>query len=256
MTSQQSTILSLHKHPSSTTPNSTAIQPLPVAPSAFHLAPIPITMITSNRILAEGLLLVLQQYLQIDLVGSYQHNVQDSAASCNPEGHIVLLDTGIGQASALIWLHYWRSIPAPPDVLVLDVPDDIERILQYIEAGAFGYTLEGASGSDVAAAIRHAAQGITHCSPAVTAQLFRRLEQLRLHTVQPVATTTVLTARELDILRCIAGGMGNKEIASVLVISLATVKHHVHNILYKLNVTHRWEALQLAKDNGWMLSHK
>jgi len=122
--------------------------------------------------------------------------------------------------------------------------------LSCIEAGAHGYALQGASSAEVIQVIEQVHRGVAHCSPEVTAKLFARLTQLK--TVQQSIEKPALTCRELEVLHYIAKDYSDRGIASALVIEVRTVKHHVHNILRKLNVKHRRDAAQLAINNGWL----
>ncbi len=116
-------------------------------------------------------------------------------------------------------------------------------ILEIIEAGANGYTVQGISAQELALTILNLKRGLVQCEPDVAARLFERLTYL--HTIQSVSGNH-LTPREFEILSWIAKGYSNKQIASTLVIELRTVKHHVHNILDKLNVSRRFEAVNIA----------
>jgi DNA-binding NarL/FixJ family response regulator len=121
-----------------------------------------------------------------------------------------------------------------------------------IEAGAGGYTCYGASAAEVAAAIRSIRQGTAVCTPDVTARVFARLEALGSVSAQPLTFKAPLTARELEILGYIAQDYSNQAIAELLVIEVCTVKHHIHNILEKLQLRHRHEAARYASDRGWL----
>jgi two-component system nitrate/nitrite response regulator NarL len=165
---------------------------------------------------------------------------------------VVLLDGGIGVEAALRWTRYWRGLEPPAAVLVLELLDDAALILDCIEAGACGYTVRGASAGEVTEAILRVQRGAAACSPEVAARLFARLAALSAARTPTVPAGIPLTARELEVLRCIAADCSNQEIAERLVLQLSTVKHHVHNILEKLSLRHRWDAVRLASEQGWL----
>ncbi|MCA9908356.1 MAG: response regulator transcription factor, partial [Anaerolineae bacterium] len=135
-------------------------------------------------------------------------------------------------------------------VVMLELPNDPETIVDYIGAGAAGYTVQNASASDIATAIKNVYKGLAIYSPEVTSELVARLQNSAKHTHDNDAELP-LTPRECEVLRCVAGGMSNQDIADDLCIDVRTVKHHVHNILKKLDLKRRWDAARLALDLGW-----
>jgi DNA-binding NarL/FixJ family response regulator len=137
-------------------------------------------------------------------------------------------------------------------VLILGLLEE-EEILECVEAGAHGYVLKQESLEDLGRAIEGAMRGETLCSPRIAHTLFSRLAQLAQHPPggedgEPLA----LTARQLEILRLIAQGLSNKQIANRLMLSLHTVKNHVHSILECLNVPDRAQAVEYAYQKRWL----
>jgi len=210
----------------------------------------PITIVSHSRLLRDGLVTLLAPHLRVHLIGGYGGNAKPDAQMPSPHRHIVLIDSGIGQEFAALWIAWWRAHATPARVILLEVEDDTEVILAYIEMGISGYTLKEAPPIEVAQAIYLARQGLAQCSQEMTAHLFARLAALRTLPSPPLSLDKPLTGREMDVLRCIAQGMSNKEIASALVIEVYTVKHHVHNILEKMNLHHRYEAVRYATEIG------
>lgn len=212
-----------------------------------------LSIVSNSRLLREGLTAALSAHATVYLAGSYAAEPDAAGPLPNPSGHVVLLDgNSIGAEAALRWTRFWRGLAPPAAVLILELQDDAALIVDCIAAGAGGYTVRGASAGEVVEAILRVQQGTAACSPEVTARLFARLEALSA-TRTPMAPVGVpLTARELDVLRCIAADCSNQEIAEQLVLQLSTVKHHVHNILEKLNMRHRWDAVRLAVERGWL----
>jgi DNA-binding NarL/FixJ family response regulator len=208
------------------------------------------SIVSNSRLLSEGLPRLLSPHLQPDLIATYQGKFQVQAPLPNPKGHIVLLDIGIGRAEAVAWTRYWRGLMPPACVLVMELNNDTALILDCIEAGASGYTFQGASAGEVARAIIDLCNGVARCSPEITAELYARLAALR--TTVTELTVSPLTARESEVLHYIAAGYTNSEIADQLVIELRTVKQHVHHILGKLEVRSRGDAARLATEKGWL----
>ncbi len=236
------------------TMSNTASQPLASRPQTsinVHITPLAISIISNNRLLREGLLRLISEYMEVLLVGCYTVDPDSMTLLPNPVGHIVILDGSIGAEAGQSWLRYWRGLTPLPDTLVLELPNERKVIVDYIECGASGYALQGASTVEVVATIRQILGKTIYCSPEVTAELCARLASLKAAVV-PLPAKLPLTAREFEVLRLIADGLSNQDIADRLVIDVRTVKHHVHNILQKLALSHRWDAARLAIERGWL----
>jgi DNA-binding NarL/FixJ family response regulator len=158
--------------------------------------------------------------------------------------------SGIGENTTITHIQAWRSLQPSPYVVVLELKNHIDPILDCIEAGAHGYALQGASSVEVIQIVEQVYQGTAHCSPEVIAKLFERLAQPK--PVQQSQEKPLLTRRKLEVLHCIAKKYSDREIAIELVVEVRTVKHHVHNILRKFKVKHRWQAAQVALENRWL----
>jgi DNA-binding NarL/FixJ family response regulator len=115
------------------------------------------------------------------------------------------------------------------------------EVLRAIEAGAVGYLLKDVPHEELFRALRAVARGERYLAPVVTERLMARWQQ-------PARST--LTERELDVLRCVARGDGNKQIASTLGIAEPTVKAHLVHIFEKLSVDNRTAAARVAREHG------
>ncbi len=155
---------------------------------------------------------------------------------------VVIMDIGMPKINGI---EATRQIKVShPDiiVLVLTVYDDVEHILGILESGADGYLTKNILVEDIIKSIRSVVAGETVLSPQVFQQV---LKYALRHSTKPVRLDTgvKLTTRELEILRLIAKGISNKEIASELNISSRTVKSHMVDIFRKLDVSSRTEAV-------------
>ncbi|MBD3940269.1 response regulator transcription factor [Microbacterium sp. NEAU-LLC] len=130
----------------------------------------------------------------------------------------------------------------PPRVLILTTYESDDQILAAIEAGAAGYLLKAAPQAEIVAGIRSVAAGQSALSPQVAVRLVERMRR-----PEP---ETVLTARELDVLRLVATGHGNKQIAARLGIGESTVKTHLLKVFDKLGAADRTHAATLAMERG------
>ena len=131
----------------------------------------------------------------------------------------------------------------PPRVLILTTYESDDQILAAIEAGASGYLLKAAPQAEIVAGIRSVAAGQSALSPQVAVRLVERMRR-------PGPDAVVLTARELDVLRLVATGHSNKQIAVTLGIGESTVKTHLLKVFDKLGVTDRTRAVTLAMERG------
>jgi DNA-binding NarL/FixJ family response regulator len=137
-----------------------------------------------------------------------------------------------------------------PPVLVLTTFDDDEVLWGAIEAGAAGFVLKEASAEELIAATRAVAGGGSWLDPAVTARVLEVTRRTALPRRREASRAGALTDRELDVLRRMATGASNPEIAASLVVSEATVKTHVGSIFAKLGVRDRAGAIVFAYQHG------
>jgi two-component system NarL family response regulator len=128
----------------------------------------------------------------------------------------------------------------------LTVSEDEEDLFAAIRAGASGYLLKELSIEEVAGTVRAAARGQAVVSPTMAAKLLNEFNVLSRRVAEQRGDAPRLTERELEVLRLVAKGMSNKEIAAELVIAENTVKNHVRNILEKLELRTRTEAAMFA----------
>ncbi|MFD6158686.1 LuxR C-terminal-related transcriptional regulator [Nocardia sp. NPDC060256] len=133
-----------------------------------------------------------------------------------------------------------RALPEPPNVLVVTNYDTDADILGAIEAGACGYILKDTPPTELLAAVRSAAAGESVLSPAVASKLMTRVRR----------ADTTLSAREIEVLRLVADGRSNREIAKELFLSETTVKSHLVHIYAKLGVRSRTSAVARAREQG------
>lgn len=144
-----------------------------------------------------------------------------------------------------------KAISPRTQVIVLTSYHEDEHVLPAIRAGALSYLLKDAAAGEIATAIRKAALGEVTLSPAIAAQMMKAVTGER-KPAEPSGPESPLTTRELEVIRLIADGLSNTEIAERLFLSEKTVKSHVSNILAKLHVTDRTQAAVYAWREGLM----
>jgi DNA-binding NarL/FixJ family response regulator len=166
---------------------------------------------------------------------------------CQPD--IMLLDMRMPGCSGLTVLQTLSEQDQLPPTLILTTFDDDEIVLGGLQAGARGYLLKDVGLDDLLNAVRAVAAGQSLVSPGLSQRLLKGLEGLSTEFAaleQPEALTT----RETEILRLMAGGYSNKEIARALDVAEGTVKNHVSNILAKMGVRDRTRAVLKAFEAG------
>jgi DNA-binding NarL/FixJ family response regulator len=142
------------------------------------------------------------------------------------------------------------SIAPRTRVVVLTISDDDDDVMDAVMAGACGYLLKDSSIDRLIEGVRAAAGGDSLISPQIAAKLLQRLRAQTADEAAARAIQTELSERELDVLRLIASGKDNAEIARQLYISPKTVKNHISNILMKLQIENRIQAAVYAVRSG------
>lgn len=169
---------------------------------------------------------------------------------------VVLLDLRMPGRDGISTLEAMRERRLDVPTLVLTTFDDDELVLGALRAGARGYLLKDVTLDDLLGAVRTLAAGGRLVQPAVTERLLRALDGLPAHG-HPLeaAPPQPLTTRESEILRLLAGGYSNREIASALHLAPGTVKNHVSSVLWKLGVRDRTRAVLRALHLGLLSEH-
>jgi DNA-binding NarL/FixJ family response regulator len=162
--------------------------------------------------------------------------------------HIALVDMQLPESSAVPLIRELSQLAVPIKVLVLVAVDDHQSIVNCVAAGARGCVLEEASLEELRMAIDRVVAGETFCSPQLVSSMFQQLMELSRDSIATQRAEDVnLTPREREILQLMAERLTNQEIANELSLSLYTVKNHVHNILEKLQVDDRFDAIEHAR---------
>jgi DNA-binding NarL/FixJ family response regulator len=219
--------------------------------------PIRIFIVDDLRLLREGLVSLLAEQEDLTVIGAAASGSKalEKIKELRPE--VALIDIGMPGKDGLTVTQALRREAPEVKVLILGMLDLTEEIMACIEAGAAGYVLKDASLDSLVDTIRAVHHGESVCSPRMAASLFSRIAELASeHLPRLPQSSLKLTARELDIINEIAQGLSNKEIARRLFIETQTVKNHIHNILDKLQLHTRLEAVHYARERSLLKKHQ
>jgi two-component system NarL family response regulator len=228
-----------------------ALQPqpltrLPVVDVGGEESPlVRVLVVDDHALFRYGLLQVLQTAPDIEVVGE----ARDALSAIELAGEwlpdIVLMDVRMPGMSGIEAARRIRASQPAVRILMLTDSEDEDDLYRAVRAGATGYLLKEVAIDEIADAIRAVASGQSLVSPAMTTKLLSEFNALS-RRVEEEHDGRRLTPRELEVLRLIARGLSNKEIAAELVIAENTVRNHVRNILEKLEVRSRVEAAMYA----------
>lgn len=205
-------------------------------------------LIDDHTLLRRGLVALLAQHEDLRVVG--EAGDADEALRLLPglRPDVILLDNHLPGVRGIDAIADLRAASAGSEVLMLTVSDDEQDLTAALRAGARGYLLKTIDGEALAAAIRQAARGAAVVSPELTGKLVAALQGQGAEEEPTAGTASPLSPREEDVLREIARGQSNKEIARTLHIAETTVKVHVQHILRKLELSSRVQAAVYAAE--------
>jgi len=209
-----------------------------------------VLLVDDDALVRAGLSMMLNGAANLVIVGEAGDGDQVLAAVATHRPDVVLMDLRMPKVDGITATRRLRSTPRPPEVIVLTTFDADENVLGALRAGASGFLLKDAPPAEIANAIRRVAAGDPILSPAVTRRLMLRAvvqenaKELALRQLQG------LSPREREVVRAIAEGQANAEIAVSLFMSVPTVKAHVTHILAKAGLANRTQIALLAHDAG------
>jgi DNA-binding NarL/FixJ family response regulator len=218
----------------------TATRPAPDA------APIRVLVVDDHPLARQGIRDILNEQLDVQVVGEAEDGLKAVEQTVLLRPDVVLLDLQMPRLSGIEALPRLREVHPATEVVMLTVFDQDEQVFASLKAGARGYVLKDAAPATIVEAVRAASHGQTSLPPMTATKVVERFSVLARREVDPDA----LTKRELEILRCMEKGTPYKEIAAHLKIKTSTVQYHVTNILHKLSVRNRSEAVAVALQRG------
>jgi len=201
-----------------------------------------VLIVDDHAVVRRGLRAFLDLQPDVEVVGEAADGASAEGMTGTLRPDVVLMDLVMPNTDGIATIRRLRAASEKPTVLVLTSFLDDVHVFAALQAGAAGYLLKDIQPDELVRAIRQVHQGESALHPKVAARLVQ-------HTAQPAGFAD-FTPRERDVLRLLAEGFANKEIARRLSLSEKTVKTHVSNILQKLGVADRTQAALLAVRRG------
>jgi DNA-binding NarL/FixJ family response regulator len=200
-----------------------------------------------QRAVREGLAMLVGLTQDIEVVGTAADGAEAVQLAADLRPDVVLMDLRMPEMEGAEATRAIRATLPDTNVLVLTTYADDDSLFPALQAGAHGYLTKDASAEEIERAIRAVAVGSTHLDPAIQQRLVAAVLNA---TPREPSLPNDLTAREVDVLKLIAAGMSNAEIAAALVVSAATVKTHVNHIFQKTGARDRAQAVRYAYQHG------
>jgi DNA-binding NarL/FixJ family response regulator len=229
-----------------------------------------VLVVDDQRLMRDGIasLLEMQEAIEVVDTASNGQEALEKAVALRPD--VILMDVRMPVMDGVVATGQVRREVPSCRILMLTTFDDDDYVIAALQAGASGYLLKDLPAPDLARAVQAVYKGIYQLDPAVASKVIASLSRLQTidsakqseavssasstmsHAGTPSPRADDLTGREVEVLRLIAKGATNREIAEQLVISEGTVKNHISNILSRLGLRDRTQAAIYARENGWL----
>jgi DNA-binding NarL/FixJ family response regulator len=214
-------------------------------------APVPIKIIVADdhQVIRTGFAELLSTQPDFDVVATARDGAEAVQASKELAPDVVLMDVRMPGVDGIEATRQLSTAPGRPRVLILTTFDLDEYVYDALHAGASGFLLKDVTAERLFDAVRVVAVGDALLAPSITRRLIGEFVRIRPKTEAP-PTLGALTPREIEVLRLVAQGLSNPEIAARLVVTEETVKTHVSHILTKLRLRDRTQAVIAAYETG------
>jgi NarL family two-component system response regulator LiaR len=206
-----------------------------------------VLIVDDHEVVRQGVRAFLDARPEFEVVGEAGSGAAAVKLAEENVPDVVLMDLVMPEMDGVEATRRVKNVSPRTQIVILTSYHDDEHIFPALQAGAISYVLKDIRMEELAAAVQRAAQGEATLHPQVAARIIQELHGARSKEINPF---TELTDREMEVLRLIANGLSNSEIAGQLVISEHTVKGHVSNILSKLHLGDRTQAAVYAWQKG------
>jgi len=207
-----------------------------------------VLLVDDQRLMRDGLRTLLELETGLEIVGEAEHGLAAIASYRQHNPDVVLMDIRMPEMNGVEATRRIKSEWPKARVLILTTFDDDEYVFEGLRAGASGYLLKDVSGSELADAIRTVAAGGALIEPSVARKVVAEFARLRPSSPSPVNLSEPLSEREIEILKILAKGCTNKEIAAQLHLAEGTVKNYITSILGKIGARDRTQAALRAQE--------
>jgi len=208
---------------------------------------ITVLLVDDHAVVRQGVRTFLETQADLSVVGEAGSGEEAVRLAAQNVPDVVLMDLIMPDMDGVEATRKVKQVSPRSQVVVLTSYHEDEHIFPALKAGALSYVLKDLSAEELATAVRKAAAGEAVLHPRVASRVIKELQGLRADKVNPF---TELSERELEVLKLIADGMSNADMAAKLVLSEKTIKGHVSNILSKLHLADRTQAAVYAWREG------
>ena len=209
--------------------------------------PITVLLVDDHEVVRSGVSAFLASQPDFEVIGEAKSGTEAVNLAQKLVPDVVLMDLVMAKMDGVEATRQVKAVSPRTKIVVLTSYHQDEYIFPALQAGAISYILKDVKMDELAAALRRAAQGEATLHPKVASRVIQELHGANREELNPY---TELTDREMEVLKLIAKGQSNSEIAESLVISVNTVKGHVSNILSKLHLADRTQAAVYAWQQG------
>jgi two-component system NarL family response regulator len=207
--------------------------------------PVRVLVVDDQELFRRGLIMLLGGDTDIEVVGEAADGVTATELAVKTAPDVILLDVRMPRRTGVEACRAIKEVVPAAKIIMLTVSDEEADLYESVKNGASGYLLKDSSIEEVAQAIRVVNEGQSLISPSMAVKLIDEFKQMS-KPEREQGPGLRLTDRELEVLRLVAKGLNNREVAKELFISENTVKNHVRNILEKLQLHSRMEAVMYA----------
>ena len=207
--------------------------------------PVRVLVVDDQELFRRGLIMLLSGDADIEVIGEASDGITATELAVKTAPDVILLDVRMPRRTGVEACRAIKEAVPATKIIMLTVSDEEADLYDSVKNGASGYLLKDSSIEEVAQAIRVVNEGQSLISPSMAVKLIDEFKQMA-KPEREQGPALRLTERELEVLRLVAKGLNNREVAKELFISENTVKNHVRNILEKLQLHSRMEAVMYA----------